>query len=323
MTSTDRESGRTETSLDRIVPWVISAGLHATLIAFGFLITWTVVSLSDERDPVLVVAEFDALNYDPLEPMQVQTEVPETAEPAAPPQRVPAEPLQQRLAEQLADLQPPTISLEVDLAAPASASDFMASPVETAASFAGLSSTNARTIVYVIDASGSMIGSLPIVLDELARSLETLSERQSYCVIFFQRNQAVLTPPAGRLQAATPEARRRTMRWIRQHVVAAGRSNPVAALRKALALRPDVIFLLSEDITGSGEFEIDQRDLLAMLDELNPRDPDTGRRGTRINCVQFLDPDPLETLLRIAEAHGGADGFRMLSRRELGVGGGP
>jgi len=35
--------------------------------------------------------------------------------------------------------------------------------------------------------------------------------------------------------------------------------------------------------------------------------------------VQFLDPDPLETLRRIAEQHGGPDGYRFLSRAELGL----
>ena len=80
-----------------------------------------------------------------------------------------------------------------------------------------------------------------------------------------------------------------------------------------------MLFLLSENITGSGEFEIDQADLLKLLDELNPVDRKTGRRVTLIKCVQFLDPDPLDTLLRIAQHHGGPDGYRFLSRAELGL----
>ena len=182
----------------------------------------------------------------------------------------------------------------------------------------GLTASNARSVVYVIDASGSMIGTLPIVIDQLRRSLTTLSDRQTYSVIFFQHNRALPVPPP-RLQPATPQAIRRSMQWIDERVVPAGRSNPLGALEKALGLKPDVIFLLSENITGSGEFEIDQADLLSLLDRLNPVHRRTNRRRTRINCVQFLDPDPLDTLGKIARRHGGPDGYRILSRSELGL----
>ena len=60
-------------------------------------------------------------------------------------------------------------------------------------------------------------------------------------------------------------------------------------------------------------------DLLDLLDELNPVEARSGRRRTQINCVQFLDPDPLETLRRIAERHGGPNGYRFLSRSERGL----
>ncbi len=52
MTPPDGEP-ETRRALSRIVPWVASVGLHAGLIGLGFLITWTVVSLSDDDDPVL------------------------------------------------------------------------------------------------------------------------------------------------------------------------------------------------------------------------------------------------------------------------------
>ena len=304
----------TPRALSRIVPWVASVGLHAGLIGLGFLITWTVVSLGDDDDPVLVTAEFDALTYDPLASLDTDP-LPDT-EPLES-TRVPLESLQEEIEQQLAGLDVPSLSLDLDAGAPAGAADFAAASARNTATFVGLTTTNARRIVYVIDASGSMIRSLQIVLRELGRSLGTLSPRQTYAIIFFQRNQALVVPP-NRLTPATPEASARAMAWIDDHVIPAGRSNPLAALEKGLRLKPDVIFLLSENITGSGEFEIDQADLLSLLDELNPINRRTGRRATRINCVQFLDPDPLDTLRRIAEQHGGEDGYRFLSRAELG-----
>src|SRR4029450_8789695 len=109
--------------------------------------------------------------------------------------------------------------------------------------------------------------------------------------------------------------------WIndRNNIFPQGRSNPLAAIEKAMRLKPDVIFLLSENITGSGPFELAQAPLPALLEKLNPIDPETGRRTTQINCVQFLDPDPLDTLRKIAEIHGGTKGDRFLDRRQLGT----
>src|SRR5690606_31927363 len=96
-------------------------------------------------------------------------------------------------------------------------------------------------------------------------------------------------------------------------------TKPIAALEAALKLDPDVIFLLSQDITGYGEFEVDQRDLLNRLEALNPVDPATGRRRVQIQCIQFLKEDPLGTMRKIAEAHGGRNGYKFLSSAELGL----
>lgn len=191
--------------------------------------------------------------------------------------------------------------------------------------FAGLGAGAARRIVFVVDASGSMIGVFPFVVSELSRSLSKLSPAQSYAVIFFQRDEALPAPPRGRLVGATREHVQRTIDWIRGEpgrpptVIPTGRSNPLRALEDALELDPDVIFLLSSNVTGSGRYAVDLGELLERLDTMNPTDPESGRRGTSINCIQFLDPDPLDALRRIAESHGGPEGYRFLGRTELGL----
>jgi len=304
----------TERAVKRIVPWIISVALHFGLVMAGFLLTWTVVMLQRDEEPVRIVADFNAMRYEPV--TRLDSEQLERAEHLVQ-DRVRSEPPAEQIIDQL-DLAIDPLSLlaepgEADLAR------FAPEPSGATATFVGLSSTNARRIVYVIDASGSMLRSLPIVLEELARSLDGLGPRQEFSVIFFQRNEAVIVPPPTRLVPATDDEKARVLSWIDEQVIPAGRSNPLAAIEKALSFRPDVIFLLSENITGSGEFEIDQADLLALLDGLNPRDPGTGRRRTQINCVQFLDPDPLGTLEKIAREHGGERGYKFLDRAELGL----
>jgi len=174
--------------------------------------------------------------------------------------------------------------------------------------------------VFVVDASGSMIASLRTVIDELARSLSRLGPTQRFSIIFFQRNGAVAAPPEGRLRPATPEAIRAAIEWARGEIRPAGRSDPVVALERALALEPDAIFLLGTAVTGSGDFEASTDEILARLDRLNPIDAESGRRKVEIQCVQYLDPDPAGTLRAIAERHSGDYGYRFVSRESLGLG---
>ncbi len=194
-------------------------------------------------------------------------------------------------------------------------------------SFVGLEGGAARKIVYVVDASGSMIGAFPVILTELRRSIENLTSAQSFAIIFFQRDEAVETPPRGRLIQATDENRRKTVEWIDDNILPSGRSSPMKALEKAMALQPEVVYLLSSNITGSGRYEIDIDALMAGLEVLNPADSMGRGRRTIINCIQFLDEDPLGALRMIARRHGG-DGddrnnetrsYRFLDRSELGL----
>ncbi len=196
---------------------------------------------------------------------------------------------------------------------------FSAASNKVTIQFAGLKASNARRVVYVVDASGSLVGTFPFIIEELRKSLQRLDPRQSFGIVFFQRGEAVTVPPGGNLQSATPERVGEAMKWIESKMIPSGRSNPIAAFEAAMAMHPEIIFLLSSDITGSGEFEMSEIALLAALERLNPIDPVTNRRLTRVQCIQFLDPDPLETLQRIAKDHGGESGFINITRQDLGL----
>lgn len=305
----------------KIAPWVVSLLLHIGIVVLGLLITWTVSNLPKKDDSIVVIADFNALNYEPVAQMSA---TPEAASERQAQDRAQSEPIENVIRDQLSDASQNVTDMlagSTQAGAPA-LSQFAPRAKTNGAAFAGTSSSNARSIVYVIDASGSMISHMQIVLDELARSLEALNPKQSFSVIFFQQNKALAVPPANKLLAATDDEKVRALQWIGDNVVPQGRSNPLMAIELAMSHKPDVVFILSEGITGSGEFEIDQRDLLLKLGELNPVDIESGRRHTQINCIQFLDPDPIDTLKLIAQDHGGANGYKFLSRAELGLGDG-
>ena len=109
------------------------------------------------------------------------------------------------------------------------------------------------------------------------------------------------------------------MRWIQNgdNIVPTGRSNPTKAISRALQMKPDLVYLLSENIRGAGQYEVSPEELLASLDLMNPVDPRNGRRRVRINCIEFLTSDPAKTMRRIAENHGGIDGYTFIDRSKV------
>lgn len=308
----------TPSGVRRVVPWLVSIGVHVGLVVLGLAVTWTVL-LVDERDgPERITADFEMLEYRPVTATSVTTLEAVVAAPT-PVAVVPPMPIPEAIVDGS------TLDLDALLGSPELPEELLPTGVEgmPVIEFAGVRATNARRIVYVVDASGSMVTFLQIVLDELFRSLEQLDERQQFAIIFYNR-RITEVPPRGRLQKATSAARRRAIEWINtgDHVLPGPESNPVAALERAFDLHPEVIFLLSDSITGSGAHEVEQASLLASLDALNPiRDARTGRRDVLIRCVQFLgEPeDEVGTMRRIAQEHGGADGYTVYDRKAMGL----
>jgi hypothetical protein len=306
-----------------LVSWVTSMGLHAGLavVVIAFAATAAHFAAKPTPPPALVM-DFQQPVYAPTASLVSQMGPPSSAAnpaaaalPSAPSAAV-SEQLRAAAGDALVAIRKaePPISLAAHQMGKLGGDS---RPIQV--DFVGLRASNARRIVYVVDASGSLVGSFPQIVEELRRSMMKLDPRQQFGVIFFQRGDAVTVPPGGALQPATPERLSEAVQWIDTKMIPAGRSNPLAALEAAMVLKPEIIFLLSADITGAGDYEISEKTLMEALDRMNPRDPATHNRPVRIQCVQFLDPDPSGTLERLAREHGGADGYRYLGRKELGL----
>ncbi|MEN6407234.1 MAG: VWA domain-containing protein [Thermoguttaceae bacterium] len=164
--------------------------------------------------------------------------------------------------------------------------------------------------VYVFDRSGSMGGSgqraLRAAKGELIRSLEPLDTVHQFQLIFYNEQPLLFNPSGtpGRLAFATDANKRRAIRFI-ESVQADGGTNHEDALRLAIRLQPDVIFLLTD---------ADEPTLTAaQLDKIR-----TLAAGIVINAIEFGDgPKPagasfLETLAR---ENGGGYAYVDLSKR--------
>jgi len=275
-------------------------------------VTWTVVQDDTGPPPRPVIADFMATSYMPVDDLPITEASSEVIEP--PIEVIPPVPIERSPSM---PIDPTWAVIDASMAA-------RDGDREQAAGFAGARATNARSIVYVIDASGSMITWLTMVLEALSQSLDRLDASQRYAVMFFQGDEVITVPPA-RLQSARQRNIRNTTQWTRQgaNLMPGGGSNPLPALQAALELQPDVIFLLSEGLQGPRGDLVDQSAVLTSLDELNPiADPVTGRRWTTIQCIQVSN-DAMEAaedhslLKSIADRHGGPDGWTSLGRSDL------
>ena len=295
-----------------LLPWGISILFHVGLIILAIFVVWT-TSRIEKEEVIIPIARLSPTPGAPLT-MKVTKKVNVKRK------------TRRTITKNV--IKPPTqftspVKTEMALTGVAGGSPAKATPFDTAVQ-GGIRATmygtggNARKLAYIIDASGSLIDTLPFVIEELKRSISALSEKQSFTVIFFQGESAIEVPPVG-LNPADAEHKQQVVRWVDMdsgHIIPAGQSNPVEALRVALKYKPQLIFLLSDNITGQGQYELNQRRLLDEITKANSA-------NTKINTIQFLYPDPLAkiglkpTMQQISDSTGGI--YKFIDGRELGI----
>jgi hypothetical protein len=103
--------------------------------------------------------------------------------------------------------------------------------------------------VYVFDRSGSMEGApLAAAKKQLLESLQPLGETQQFEILFFNHRVQMFDSSSGakRTTFATDRNKQLATEFV-QRISADGGTDRFLALRRALALQPDVIFFLSDE----------------------------------------------------------------------------
>ncbi len=160
---------------------------------------------------------------------------------------------------------------------------------------------SAYKVIYVVDRSGSMIDTFDGLKRELKRSIEKLSHLQSFHIIFFSGGTPTEKPPK-RLVRAIEVRKKEAFGFLDATVpVSEGGTDPALAMRRAIEMQPDLIYLLSD-----GGFSAD---LLVKLRRWNE-----GKK-TRIYTIGYVFELEPGLLRRIAEEHGGE--YRFVSEDEL------
>lgn len=143
--------------------------------------------------------------------------------------------------------------------------------------------------VYVVDCSGSMddVSRLARAKAELRRCLRELQFPQRYLVIFY--NDQTWPMPGGIPVSADIKAKNATNRWL-SRIEAEGETDPRGAMKLALALKPDAVFLLSDGAFPDG-----------VTDEVLQ----ANTRKTPVHCIDLSGGAAGTDLKRIAGASGG------------------
>jgi len=304
-------------TLARSTPWAVSFLFHAVIVAVAIGVIITVLPEEDEPSPSVVTAGFAHRPQPVMQPQVLEpteTRARRTIAPApTPPTPTTTVGTTTIGGDGDVGFDPPGDTDNVDFDPELPPNDEFKPPLDPPAA--------AKRVVFVIDASGSLLDTLPFVIEELKATLrrraadaETGAETGArFEVVFFRDGKAVAVPAPHRgWKPWTRDAVRATERWLDEAGVdPGGKTDPLPALTYALGLRhpaPDAVVLLSDNITGLGVAELEQRRLVNDIVALNTA-------GLPISTVQFLHEDPLArygeraTLALIAEETGGEHRF--------------
>jgi von Willebrand factor type A domain len=168
------------------------------------------------------------------------------------------------------------------------------------ASFFGIRAQG-RFFIYVIDCSGSMIDEdrFARATMEVRRSVLALQAPQQFEVIFYN-DESIPMPGGPRPRPADAPNKNQLMAWLRLIEPDSG-TDPRLALRQALSLRPEAVFLLSD-----GEFPDGTAEAVAR----------SNTRKIPIHCVDMSGGEGGDHLMRIARDSGGKYASRPGNLRE-------
>ena len=165
-------------------------------------------------------------------------------------------------------------------------------------------------VVYLCDASGSMVGVFGALKQELKRSISEMAvdenAAQRFNVIFFNDDRAhALFPDGPRLATAANKA---LAGEFIDNQYSAGGTQPLPAIRMALAERPDLLYVLTDGFDQIADMSV-------VTDAFRKGDAD-GR--VHINCI-FLqsdeDPKLVAALKQIADV--GHGNMRVILKKDM------
>ncbi len=281
--------------------WILSAFYHLAIFVLMYLIPWLSGIIQERVDS----PPFAAVVGDPDEPLVTLTASDDVTFESAENELKPPQ-FEPKPEEQFAQIRPRKASALSVLGlgvggGPTNGFDLNLAAGDAGPEFFGLGgqARGARNIAYVVDRSGSMLTTLQGVKKELVESISKLRRTQKFHVIFFNTGAPLENPPR-RMVNAIQAHKNDTFEFIEQ-ITAGGGTDPRLAVRRAFAVEPDLVYLLTD-----GEFD---PQLVDVLNQLNRN------RRVRVFTIAYVSRAGADLLERIAREHNGE--FRFVSEDDI------
>ena len=163
----------------------------------------------------------------------------------------------------------------------------------------GKRARGAHKIVYVVDRSGSMMTTFQAVRNELQNSVDGLRRNQKFHVIFFNAGPPLENRPKT-LVPATAVQKRRLFEFL-ETIHAEGSTDPIPAMERAFAVKPDLIYFLTD-----GDFDP------ALLEKLRTWNKN---HEVRVYTFAYVSEQGRILLEQIAREHDGE--FKFISEHDI------
>lgn len=162
-------------------------------------------------------------------------------------------------------------------------------------SFVGVGG-NARKIVYLCDASGTMLSVFDNLRVEMRKSIENLKPVQSFNIVFFSDDQALVLEKNG-LVMATPDNKRKAFDFIEKSF-ARGTTNPMPAIKAAFASGPELVYCLTDGFDAVASFD-------EVAQEFRKHNTNNKVKVNTLLIESSDQPELVAILKRIAKENGG------------------
>ncbi len=177
-------------------------------------------------------------------------------------------------------------------------------------SFAGTTG-NAKRIVYLCDASGTMMSIFDRLRGELISSVKRLIPIQGFDVIFFQ-DESVLSLTkknnSTTLLMASPDNKSKAYDFI-ETTTARGGTDPIPSIKAAFAMKPELIYILTDGFEAVASFD----EVVNTFRDLNKD------KKVKVNTILIgggsQQKELIDVLQRIASENGGV--MRIVSRDDF------
>ncbi|HQY88553.1 MAG TPA: VWA domain-containing protein, partial [Tepidisphaeraceae bacterium] len=167
--------------------------------------------------------------------------------------------------------------------------------------------SNARKVVYVCDASGSIGTSVPrktALISELKKAIDQLDRSQFFNIVFFSVDDPIAFSN-GELMQANSVNRQRAYDFL-DKVVMSGQTDPIPAIKLAFRQKPELVYLLTD-----GEFtDVEPQSVIDTVETLS------SKNSVMISTIMLDNTSEAEqeTLRKIANMTGGE--FSSVSAEE-------